>query len=83
MLQASAKASRVSRACRNIELMRFLHKAIEFAILGSDGTFGEALMALLKPCPDEWIKVWPVDNRVGNVRNKEASLVQPVEPLTA
>jgi putative SOS response-associated peptidase YedK len=49
--------------------------------LGEEPADDEALLALLKPCPDAWIKVWPVDNRVGNVRNKDADLIAPVEPL--
>jgi len=34
---------------------------------------------MLAPCPDEWLKVWPVDNRGGNVRNKDAGLADPIE----
>jgi putative SOS response-associated peptidase YedK len=37
---------------------------------------GESL-ALLKPCPDEALKAWPVDKAVGNVRNKGAELALP------
>jgi putative SOS response-associated peptidase YedK len=35
---------------------------------------GPELLALLRPCPDEWLKIWPVDKRVGNVRNREPEL---------
>jgi putative SOS response-associated peptidase YedK len=35
-------------------------------------------LALPKPCPDEWLKIWPVDKKVGNVRNKGAELVLPL-----
>ena len=28
------------------------------------------MLVMLKPCPDEALKIWPVDKRVGNVRNK-------------
>lgn len=38
----------------------------------------EELMALLKPCPDEWLKVWPVGKAVGNVRNKGVELSHPI-----
>jgi putative SOS response-associated peptidase YedK len=27
------------------------------------------LLALLEPCPDEALKIWPVDMAVGNVKN--------------
>jgi len=30
---------------------------------------------LMKPCPAEWLKVWPVSSRVGNVRNNDESLL--------
>ena len=33
---------------------------------------------LTKPCPDEALKIWPVDKRVGNVRNNGPQLVLPV-----
>jgi hypothetical protein len=35
------------------------------------------LLALLKPCPDEALKVWPVDRMVGNVRNNRPQLIFP------
>jgi putative SOS response-associated peptidase YedK len=38
----------------------------------------EELLALLKPCPDEALKIWPVDKTVGNVRNKGHQLAEPV-----
>jgi putative SOS response-associated peptidase YedK len=34
-----------------------------------------ASVALLKPCPDETLKIWPVDKMVGNVRNNGPQLV--------
>jgi putative SOS response-associated peptidase YedK len=34
---------------------------------------------LLQPCPDEWLKIWPVDNKVGNVRNAGPDLILPLE----
>ncbi|WP_079543720.1 SOS response-associated peptidase family protein [Bradyrhizobium lablabi] len=36
--------------------------------LGEEPATEQELLALLKPCPDEWLKIWPVDNKVGNVR---------------
>ena len=35
--------------------------------------------ALMTPCPVEWLKVWKVSARVGNVRNKDADLLDPVD----
>ena len=49
--------------------------------LGEAEATNEELLTLLRPCPDEWLKCWAVDNRVGNVRNKDADLVLPAEPL--
>jgi hypothetical protein len=36
---------------------------------------------LSRPCPDDWLKIWPVDNKVGNVRNTGAELALPLETL--
>ena len=38
----------------------------------------ELLLALLKPCPDEDLKIWPVDKMVGNVKNNGPQLILPV-----
>jgi len=38
----------------------------------------EELLAMLKPCPDEALRIWPVDKRVGNVKNKGPQLATPV-----
>jgi putative SOS response-associated peptidase YedK len=46
--------------------------------LGEEPATNEELLALLKPCPDEWLKIWPVDKKVGNVRNKGSELVLPI-----
>lgn len=35
--------------------------------------------ALMRPCPDDWLKMWKVDSRVGNIRNNDATLVEPVD----
>ena len=41
----------------------------------------EELVALLKPCPDETLKIWPVRTKaVGNVRNNGAGLLTPISP---
>jgi hypothetical protein len=39
---------------------------------------GRRIACLLTSCPDEWLKIWPVDKKVGNVRNKGAELVLPL-----
>ena len=46
--------------------------------LGEEPATDERMLALLKPRPDEWLKIWPVDKKVGNVRNKGAELVLPL-----
>jgi putative SOS response-associated peptidase YedK len=38
----------------------------------------EELLAMLKPCADDMLKIWPVAKAVGNVRNKGAELVLPL-----
>ena len=46
--------------------------------LGDDAV-PEELKALLSPCPDEVLKIWPVDRmKIGNVRNKTRDLADPV-----
>jgi putative SOS response-associated peptidase YedK len=45
--------------------------------LGEEPANEQELLALLGPCPDEWLKIWPVDKKV-NVRNKSAELVLPL-----
>lgn len=49
----------------------------------------DAAEALLRPCPEDWLEAYPVSTRVNNVRNEDASLVEPVrlqeaeaEPVT-
>jgi putative SOS response-associated peptidase YedK len=48
--------------------------------LGEEPASEDELVALLKPCPDGAIKIWPVDNKVGNVRNTGPQLIKPLEP---
>jgi putative SOS response-associated peptidase YedK len=45
--------------------------------LGEEPATSEELLALLRPSPDEWLKIWPVDKRVGNVRNTGCELAEP------
>jgi putative SOS response-associated peptidase YedK len=46
--------------------------------LGEEPATNEELLAMLKPCPDADLKIWPVDKRVGNVRNKGPELALAV-----
>src|ERR1700689_1474044 len=46
--------------------------------LGGEPATNEELLAVLKPAPDDVLKSWPVDKKVGNVRKKGAELVLPI-----
>jgi putative SOS response-associated peptidase YedK len=46
--------------------------------LGEEPASEQDLLALLKPCRDEALKIWPVDKMVGNVRNNGPQLILPV-----
>ena len=46
--------------------------------LGEVAADSERLKVLLAPYPADRMVVWPVDKRVGNVKNKDAGLVEPV-----
>jgi putative SOS response-associated peptidase YedK len=46
--------------------------------LGEEPADAERLKALLEPYPAEDLAMWPVDKRVGNVRNNDPSLIEPV-----
>ncbi len=46
--------------------------------LGEEPATEEELLAMLRPCPDEALTIWPVDKRVGNVKNKGPQLATPV-----
>ena len=48
--------------------------------LGEEPASEQELLALLKSCPDEALKIWPVDKMVGNVRNNGPQLILPVLP---
>jgi putative SOS response-associated peptidase YedK len=37
--------------------------------LGEEPATEQELLALLRPCADKRLKIWPVDNKVGNVSN--------------
>jgi putative SOS response-associated peptidase YedK len=46
--------------------------------LGEELATQDELLSLLKPCPDDALKIWPVDKAVGNVRNKGPQLAKAV-----
>ena len=45
---------------------------------GEEPATEEELLAMLKPCADEALKIWAVDKMVGNVRNKGPQLAMPL-----
>lgn len=51
------------------------------AWLGEEPASPEQLKAMLKPYPAGLLAAWPVDRRVGNVKNEESSLAEPTGPL--
>jgi putative SOS response-associated peptidase YedK len=46
--------------------------------LGEEAGDAERLKALLAPYPAEGMTAWPVDKRVGNVKNNDPELIEPV-----
>lgn len=48
------------------------------AWLGETGATQDQLKAMLRPYPPERMALWPVDRRVGNVRNDSPDLFEPV-----
>ena len=46
--------------------------------LGEEQADASDLKALLAPFPAEEMTCWPVSARVGNVKNNDASLIEPV-----
>ena len=46
--------------------------------LGETQASEEELLALLKPCSDDALKIWPVGKAVGNVKNTGPQLAMPV-----
>jgi putative SOS response-associated peptidase YedK len=91
------KPSAAERTMRHSEMMvsttqaitTLIHNRMPLILDGADGAKwlgGEPaneqeLLALLRPCLDEWLKIWPVDNRVGNLCNAGAELVLPLETI--
>jgi putative SOS response-associated peptidase YedK len=72
--------------CGPNDLMAELHNRMPVILsesdwakwLGEESATEEELLALLKPCPDDRLQIWPVDKKVGNVRNKGAELALPI-----
>jgi putative SOS response-associated peptidase YedK len=49
--------------------------------LGEQSATADELKALLVPCPDEVLKIWPVDRaKIGNVRNKGHDVAERATP---
>ena len=48
------------------------------AWLGEEEAGAAALKGLLAPYPADGMRAWPVSSRVGNVKNNDASLIEPV-----
>jgi putative SOS response-associated peptidase YedK len=46
--------------------------------LGEEQADASALKALLAPFPSEEMTCWPVSPRVGNVKNNDPSLIEPI-----
>jgi putative SOS response-associated peptidase YedK len=56
-----------------------LHEADWPQWLGEEPATAQELLALLRPCPDERLKIWRVDNKVSDVRNTGPELILPLE----
>jgi putative SOS response-associated peptidase YedK len=48
------------------------------AWLGEEPATPDQLKSMLRPYPSERLTMWPVDRRVGNVKNEDAELAEPV-----
>jgi putative SOS response-associated peptidase YedK len=46
--------------------------------LGEEPADASELKALLAPIPSEEMTCWPVSARVGNVKNNDPSLIEPI-----
>ena len=61
------------------ELMSGIHNRMP-VILGDEGRerwldLDADPAEVLKPCPSDWLEAYPVDKRVGNVRNNDGALI--------
>ena len=50
--------------------------------LGEEPADTSALKALLAPFPSDGMICWPVNARVGNVKNNDASLIEPINAVS-
>jgi putative SOS response-associated peptidase YedK len=50
--------------------------------LGEEPADQSALKALLAPLPSDEMICWPVSVRVGNVKNNDVSLIEPVSAVS-
>ncbi len=72
--------------CEPNKAMRELHDRMPVILaendwpkwLGEEPASEQDLLALLRPCQDEILKIWRVDKIVGNVRNNGSQLILPV-----
>jgi len=72
--------------CEANDLIRRLHDRMPVILaeedwpkwLGETPASDAELKALLKPYSSEQMKLWPVDKKVGNVRNNGPDLIRPV-----
>jgi putative SOS response-associated peptidase YedK len=48
------------------------------AWLGEEPAEADQVKALLAPYPAEGMTMWPVSTRVGNVKNNDPSLIEPI-----
>jgi hypothetical protein len=79
-------ASKFVRSAEAHNVMAKLHDSMPVILAEADWPkwLGETpateaeLLALLKPCPDEALKTWPVDKAVGNVKNTGPQLAMPL-----
>jgi len=46
--------------------------------LGEGPTEPVRLLAMLKPFPAEAMEAFPIGNRIGNVKNDDAALIEPL-----
>ena len=46
--------------------------------LGEEPAEASALKALLRPFPSDEMTCWPVSARVGNVKNNDPTLIEPI-----
>jgi putative SOS response-associated peptidase YedK len=47
--------------------------------LGEEPASNEELLALLRPCPDEWLTVRKLGKAIGNVKNNSRELWDPID----